>query len=589
MRTILRKYIENYISFEYLNDTFDYNFSQESSIEKFEIEFKKFISFYNSVFYNGNRFVTIFNSNEIRIKYNDLKLILILYIYCENNNLKIQKNIIQDFLYTYHITINTHEYENNYDKHKESKMELKQIIDELNIRKKFYVNFQNEIYDFYKEIICYGLNEDVFIDGETITRIFNNLKYMRKEYSELIEIFITKKKNIYNIIKYDDSKSKHIDVYLEYIQDSLENIGGYNYAKEVIFELDKDCCLNEKMMNKIINKYIKITNDLINKLKTKEETFIRGISEIEVLRKEYIFLLENVDNFTEKHKNKIKECLTRLLKLKRFIISDEEYVKAQMHESVFEHKVDRGKIEEYRKSLMENTLRLYNASKIKFTEEMANALEMYSKYPLHSLVSRYTIDSKREVYGLCIEEQKKGDNNKFKKYFDILGSKYTKTHTSLTNIISSNYYEELLKYMSTTFELHQRLLVSTLTKEDFNTLINSLKKSINYNFENQYAIIISNILAIEINVVKILEQYNIEISNDGFTNLNSLFEICKDDDEKVNGLMYINYILYEKSGMNLRNNATHGTLINEDLTIPLIVSFSGLIFISWLLKWNKDV
>ena len=46
--------------------------------------------------------------------------------------------------------------------------------------------------------------------------------------------------------------------------------------------------------------------------------------------------------------------------------------------------------------------------------------------------------------------------------------------------------------------------------------------------------------------------------------------------------MYLNYILYEKSGLNLRNNAMHGTLINETLTVPLIVTFSGLIFISWL-------
>ena len=35
---------------------------------------------------------------------------------------------------------------------------------------------------------------------------------------------------------------------------------------------------------------------------------------------------------------------------------------------------------------------------------------------------------------------------------------------------------------------------------------------------------------------------------------------------------------------NLRNNIMHGTLINEQLVIPLIVTFSGLIFISWLLN-----
>ena len=67
--------------------------------------------------------------------------------------------------------------------------------------------------------------------------IFNNLNSMKKDYNELIELFITSKKNISNIIHYDVEKTKHIDIYMDYIHDSLETFGGYNYAKEVIFEL----------------------------------------------------------------------------------------------------------------------------------------------------------------------------------------------------------------------------------------------------------------------------------------------------------------------------------------------------------------
>ena len=60
--------------------------------------------------------------------------------------------------------------------------------------------------------------------------------------------------------------------------------------------------------------------------------------------------------------------------------------------------------------------------------------------------------------------------------------------------------------------------------------------------------------------------------------------IYTEDKDIVNGLMYLNYILYEKSGLNLRNYMMHGTLINSNLDIPLMVTFSGLIFVSWLLN-----
>ena len=125
-----------------------------------------------------------------------------------------------------------------------------------------------------------------------------------------------------------------------------------------------------------------------------------------------------------------------------------------------------------------------------------------------------------------------------------------------------------------------------ISKEDFKNIIDNLKKEINFNFDNEYAVVVSNVLAIETNVIKLLRKNNMSISKDGFENLNNLFELYKGNIENADGLMYINYILYEKSGVNLRNNIMHGTLINENLTMPLMVSFSCLIFISWLLhEW----
>lgn len=584
MRLLLKEFFKDKMSFKQSNGDFDYEFKNHSSDELFYVEFDKFLGFYNGVFYHDNRLVTIFNSNEIRIKLCDLEAIFNLYLYAESNSLSYYKNLLQDFLYTYQITINTNEYRENYEHYQVVKDEFSSIVDSLKIRRKFFVDIPNDLYLFYKELINFGLEKDIFIDSEVISRIFNNLDFANVDYNELIDLFIQAKKNIYGIVIFDKEKNKHLDIYLEYIMDSLEHFGGYNYAKEIIFELDKAKVLDNTIIKKILNKYVKVVNELVKKLKEKDFSFIKGLSEIDSLKKELLYLLNNIQSLVDEQKVKVKECLARLLQLKRFILSDDAYVRSEMHESKFEQKIPSEEVEKYRKALFGNKFALYSASKVNFVSEVGQSLEMYADYPLHSLVSRFTIDSKRGTYSVCIEDNQKFSNDKFKEYFDRLGFEYTECHPDLQNKLTSNYYEELLKYLSSTFNLHQRLLLSMISKDEFYNLIEELKSSIGYNFENRYAMIVSNVLAIEVNVIKLLEKNNIETSTSGFTNLNNLFEICKNDEEKVNGLMYLNYILYEKSGVNLRNNVMHGTLINEDLTIELLVSFAGLIFISWLLN-----
>lgn len=574
MKKILREFLEDKLISEQLNEAFDYSFNTDSSKEMFYIEFKKFLGIYNS----------FFNSYKIGINIKDLNIIFQLYLSADKNNLIYYKNIIQDFLYTYYVTINTKEYKLNYDKYKEIKEDFKQVLELLKIKKKFFKDFPNELYTFYKELIKYGLEKEIFIDGETIEKIFNNLNFSKQNINELVQLFIEKKENIYNIIMFDQEKEKHLDVYINYIKESLAMYGGYNYAKEIIFELDKNHYLNKLHFNEIINIYVKTTNSLTDKLKDKKYSFIQGLSEMEYLRKELLFLIKHIQNFQYEHKEKIKECLSRLLRLKRYIISDDDYVKSEMHESTNMIDIPKEEIEAYRNTLLQNKFKLYSASKINFHNELELALELYSNYPLNSLVSRFTIDSKRSVYlhGLGVRKYEESDN--FKNYFDKLGKEYTKNHPNLINKLTSNFYEELLKHMATSFRIHQNILLFMFSHSELNSIIKQLKDEVGCKYNNDYAVVVSNILAIEVNVIKILERNNVPISKFGVENLNNLFCFYKNDSVKVDGLMYLNYILYEKSGLNLRNNAMHGTLINETLTIPLIVTFSGLIFISWLLN-----
>ena len=582
MRKLLKSFLEENIATDYSNEKFDYNFNDSVPIDVFNAEFKKFLGLYNSIFYQNNRFVTVFNSYEIRISKIDIRHIFDLYLYAQKKDLKYEKTLLIEFLYTYFNTINTKEYKQNYKKYDESKKDFKLVLDELKLTKIFFTSIIDEIYVFYKQLFNYGIKNEVFIDVEIINRVFNNINH-KKEYNvELIDLLVNNKNNLYNIIKYDNNINEHIETYFNYIIDSLKHFDGYNYAKDVLFELDKTNNLNEGKLNQILNKYVDIVNQLCRKLVDKQYSFIRGLSEIKNLKKELIYILQNIESLNDRQKEKLRECLSYLLRLKRYLLSDEIYVNSEMHETEFKQSIPSKEVDNFRNSLLNNKFSLYAASKVRFTADVGHALESYAKYPLQSIVSMYHIDSVEQVYSIGIEEKNRINSN-FKKYYDQKGKEYTINHPRLMNKLSQNYYEELLRYLSKTFLMQQNLTLSVLGHDDFRKIINELKDSISYQNDNDYSIVVSNILAIETDVLKLLQRNNLNISQDGYSNLNALFEIYSDEDKK-DGIMYLNYILYEKSGLNLRNKMMHGVMINSNLDIALLVTFSGLIFVSWLLN-----
>lgn len=582
MRKLLKSFLEENIATDYSNEKFDYNFNDSVPIDVFNSEFKKFLGLYNSIFYQNNRFVTVFNSYEIRISKIDIRHIFDLYLYAQKKDLKYEKTLLIEFLYTYFNTINTKEYKQNYKKYDESKKDFKLVLDELKLTKIFFTSIIDEIYVFYKQLFNYGIKNEVFIDVEIINRVFNNINH-KKEYNvELIDLLVNNKNNLYNIIKYDNNINEHIETYFNYIIDSLKHFDGYNYAKDVLFELDKTNNLNEGKLNQILNKYVDIVNQLCRKLVDKQYSFIQGLSEIENLKKELIYILQNIESLNDRQKEKLRECLSYLLRLKRYLLSDEIYVNSEMHETEFKQSIPSKEVDNFRNSLLNNKFSLYAASKVRFTADVGHALESYAKYPLQSIVSMYHIDSVEQVYSIGIEEKNRINSN-FKKYYDQKGKEYTINHPRLMNKLSQNYYEELLRYLSKTFLMQQNLTLSVLGHDDFRKIINELKDSISYQNDNDYSIVVSNILAIETDVLKLLQRNNLNISQDGYSNLNALFEIYSDEDKK-DGIMYLNYILYEKSGLNLRNKMMHGVMINSNLDIALLVTFSGLIFVSWLLN-----
>lgn len=582
MEKLYRTFLEENITSEYLNEKFNYKFNLSNSKEEFLLEYKKFLGIYNSLFYNKNRFVTIINSYEIRISKKDIEHLFNLYNYTNINNMKLEKYILIDFLYTYYNTLITQEYKQNYSKSDEAIKDFISVLNEFEMQAYFFNNCVKVLYEFYDNLIDFAFENDIFIDGEIINRIFQNIKTQKEYYNKLVDKFILQKKNLYNIIMFDREKKKHIKIYFNYILDSLSSLGSYNHRKEMIKELDKKNCLNESMNNEIINKYIDMTNTIIENMKEKQYSFINGISEINILKNELNYLLKKITNINDKQKNKIRECLVQILRLKRYLISDDKYVKNEMQEFIYEEKISKENIEKIRQGLLENVLTIYSASKVNFIKEIENALDSYAKYPMQSLFPSFRIDSNKQIYIVKVGKKERIQEDNFKKFFDKKGEIYTKNHPNLMNKLYKDYYEELLKHLSTIFLMHQGFLISIIGKAVFYEIIEKLKEEFHYDYNNQYAIIVRNILSIEQNIANLMKNINLKCSDKGFYNINKLVDEYMDNEEILNGLMYLNYILYEKSGLNLRNNIMHGTLINGNLEIPLLVTFSGLIFVSWL-------
>lgn len=560
-------------------DEFNYRFNIKYSIEKFNIEFNKFISLIDSFYYDNNKLVTSFNSYDIIIPKKIIRHIIKLYNYSVINNCEIQKNIISDFLLTYYNTIGINKKNNM--KYKSVEEQFKKIMIEFKLSN-FYKQLLLDNSSFYLIITKYGIENDMYISPEVVYRMLNNIKEDINRNSIIEELF-KNDKYLFIVINYDTELLKHKNYYLDFIRKILKQEHGYNDINDIFRKLVCNTCLSNMEIKEVINLYIIKTNELCIKYKNKNEGFIGSLSEIESLKNNLMEVL-NINNLTDNYKEKIHECIINILSLKRYLLSDDKYINSGMHEFSTTTTINNDKIQQFIEELTNNKFKIYSASSLDFDKCVENAVEYYSKFALQSIVSHFSIDSKNQTY---YTNSIFSTNYKysFEKYYEKVGEEYTKKNNKkLLNKMSKGYYIEMLRDLSITFNMHQNITISILGTEKFMQVIEELKKDLNYSSSNNYEIIVGNILATEVNINKILTKNQMKYTDNMILNLDLLFNKYIDNKIARNGIMYLYYSLYEHSGPNLRNKAMHGTLIGEDLKIPLLISFSDLVFSSWLLN-----
>lgn len=540
-------------------------------------ELHKFNQIYNSFFLFDNRMVYMINNYEILLKKEDLKQIVKLYTYFKKHN---SNNcfLLAEFLVGYFNSINTIEYKNNVKNYKEVRKDFRQVV----IVDSRICNILSELtlksYELYNKIIDYGLTQKDFFLGDIMERGCVNLKISK----ELKKKFIKKllKNQIYpsKAIIYDENVGSNKEYYKKYIL-NLKNEDFYNeYPEEILFILDREKLLTKTMFNTILNKIIERVGILQNKVTDKKENFIQIVAESDELIKVLNKYLNKIQNMNKKQKEKIHKCLKNILYIKRFIVSDQERLNAQMQEFKYEKIIPHKEINEFVSSVNENVGRLYASSCGNFSKELEMALKSYSEYPVSYIFNSYNIDSDSQIY---LKSDEGIEDSIFKTYYDKKGQEYTRNHTELRNRLDEGYYIQLLKYLKHSFLMRQHFILSFFnTKEKNRVLIDKLISKGSYKLKNDYVILAMNVVQIENTIIEILKKKDGNISKDGFKNLNELANDYFNDELYFNGLMYINYILYERHGLNIRNNISHGNYFKKNVEVEIMTTLCAIMFLN---------
>lgn len=581
----IKEYLETFIECDTLNEKFDYSINNESSPDIYLKELKKFNNTYNSFFMNKGRLVFMINNYEIILREEDLKQILKLFLFYKKSNLD-NCYLIAEFLLSYFNTINSKEYKRNVSNYKEIKDTFKKIILSNKEDKNILCTFKQMSFKLYNKIIDYGAHKDNFFLGDILERAcinFNNDKLLKaKIIKKLLE------NNVYpsKVILYDENIKENFKYYKKYLLD-YENYSIYSrFPDEMLYTLDKNGLLKNSIIKLIINNIVDRTNMLQEKCDNEHENFIQIISEIDYLKSFLNNALNRLTMLSCCHKKKMHECLINLLYMKRVLVSDEDRINSQMQEFKYEQVIPNGKIEEFVNAVNDNIAVLYSSSVCNFEKELEQSLNTYAKYPMSYIFSSYNIDSDSQTY---LKSEDGFVDSVFMNYYDEKGKIFTNTNTNLQNILTKGYYIQLIKYLKQQFISYQQYIISFFDlKEGKRSLIDKLIKQGDFKLYNDYVILVLTVIQIENSIIDLLKIKGKNITNNGFNNLNELAKEYTNDDFNFNGLMYINYILYERHGLNIRNNIAHGNYFGKNIDIQILTNICAIMFINGLLRKERS-
>lgn len=230
---------------------------------------------------------------------------------------------------------------------------------------------------------------------------------------------------------------------------------------------------------------------------------------------------------------------------------------------------------------------LYKHCMIDFESSIDGSLKRTLNYVHTQIMSTMTITNKDE--GLYVSDNMiakedsffKYYNNLVKNFFDKNIDDYTNAHI----FKKENGYVDLLEYLKETCYLQSSISASILSKEYgddvarviFSKITDRKQESI---IDDYQIMLMQLILGIEYYLIELYNHFEDKnVSCYEKEQLSTVFEhIVESNEEYVNGIMYINFALYDTNGLNIRNKLAHGNYKSgfKDLNIFIYVVVSWI-------------
>ncbi|MGE5456346.1 MAG: hypothetical protein ACM3O4_04520 [Ignavibacteriales bacterium] len=582
---------DDFLSHKFINskvDKIDLSFSSNCTIDEFELEYEKFINFTGAFFIHKEILVTAINSYCYELKDDYLNYIHELYTKAKESANNIYIQFISEYIFTYYKALHSNEYKNNIPDIELAKSNFKSVFHDR------LFQYNGDIFKscilFYRRVLKYGVDKKITLLPNVIERIVPKFFPRHKDTSDYKYLFnkcLFQMKYLDYLIEYDYDISSHLSSYNKYI---IENIN-FSYSGEraidILKKLSDKNLLEKEILKTFLNGYVEIVNDVCDNAKNKNGDIITNIANIESLLKNLSEIKSiNYSNFPSSYKQKIADCIIQVLFYKRQMLKDESYTKKSMKEFGFEFTIPKQEksIVDY---LKENIYNLYPFVKINFDSMLEESIKSYAEHPLLHLVSTYTIDNANNLY----ISHNENVNTDLKSYYDLNGREYiNKNHDKLLNCLDKDYYEVMLRHIGTSYNLSIEIALIQLG-DYYNELLEKYKESFGYNdkiFNNMYVVLCNSIIKTESYLLEIAKNKGLEINGNISDVINQLFNMYIENAEYRNGIMFINYILYDNLGLRLRNRLMHGEYINhKNYNREFIAIASCLVFTSYFI--NKEL
>lgn len=586
----VQKIYDNFLSRKFMNSKvgkIDFNFSANSTIDEFELEFQRFINFTGAFFIHKEILLTSINSYCYELNEDYLRYINELYLKSKNIKNKIYVQFISEYLFTYYRTLRSDEYKNNIPDIERAKTNFKNIFHDRLFQRNGEI-FKNCVC-FYRRVLKYGVDNKITLLPDTIERILPKFysKYSdTSDYKYLFNKCLSQMRYLDYLIDYDYNIKEHLDSYNKYVFENINFSYGGERAIDIIKKLSDKSLLEKDMLKAFLNGYVDIVNNVCENAKNKNDSIITNIANIESLLKNLSDIKNiNYNLFPSSYKQKISDCIIQVLFYKRQMLKDENYTKESMKEFGFKFTIPKQEknIIDY---LKESIYYLYPFSKINFDDMLEESIKSYAEHPLFHMVSTYAIDNANSLY-ISYNSNADGD---LKSYYDLKGREYiNKNHDKLLNCLDKDYYEVMIRHVSTAYNMSVDIVLMQLG-DYYEEYLKKYKENFGYGdklFNNIYVLLCSSIIKIESYLLEISNKKGLKSKNISDA-INQLFNMYIKNNEYRNGIMYVNYILYDNLGLRLRNRLMHGEYINnKNYCREFIMVATCLTFASYFI--NKEL